>query len=66
MGSIAKHTDLSWEVPGLRAHVDVPLEDTESQVLGHGTSSGIGSAWMQARNLGSWDDGNEQPGLEDF
>jgi hypothetical protein len=26
MGRIAKHTDLSWEVPGLRADVDVPLE----------------------------------------
>jgi hypothetical protein len=27
MGRTVKHTDLSWEVPGLRADVDVPLED---------------------------------------
>jgi hypothetical protein len=26
MGRIVKYTDLSWEIPGPRAYVDVPLE----------------------------------------
>ena len=30
MGNIARHTDLSWELPGLRANVDVPLRTPSS------------------------------------
>jgi len=26
MGRIVKYTDLSWEIPGPRAYVDIPLE----------------------------------------
>lgn len=34
MGRIARHIDLSWEVPGLRADVDVPLESPAIMVSG--------------------------------
>ena len=64
MGNIARHTDLSWELPGLRANVDVPLEDTEFR--GHGTPSTVDSGWIHARDLRSWDESAAPPGLEDF
>jgi hypothetical protein len=66
MASIAKHTDLSWEIPGPRAIADVPLEDIDLQVPGHGTRSGVGSEWRDAPDFGSWDDNAGWTGLEDF
>ncbi len=56
MGSIAKYTDLSWEIPGPRAIVNVALEDVDLQVPGHGGRSGVGSEWRDAPDFGSWDD----------
>ena len=32
MGNIARYTDLSAELPGVRAHVDVPLDETEFRI----------------------------------
>jgi hypothetical protein len=66
MSSIAKRTNLSWEIPGSRAIVDVPLENIDLRVRGYGTRSGVGSAWHDAPDFGSWDDCAGWAGLEDF
>lgn len=66
MGSTTKHTDLSWEVPGPRAIVPVPLEGTDYQVPGHVTRSGAGSEWRDTPDFGSWDDSAGWTELEDF
>lgn len=56
MSSIAKHTDLSWEIPSARAIVDVPLENIDLEIPGYGTRPGLGSVWHDAPDFGSWDD----------
>jgi hypothetical protein len=67
MGDIAKYTDLSWEIPGLRAFVDVPLEDIDFQVSGDETQSGLGPELGDPPDSGpSWDDSARWTGLEDF
>lgn len=66
MSGIAEYTDLSWEIPGPRAIVDVPLENIGLQVPGYGTRSGVGSAWHDAPDFGSSDDSARWTGLEDF
>jgi hypothetical protein len=53
MGRIAKYTDLSWEVPGLRADVDVPLEDPTFLVPDLVTWAG--AEWHDDRDRGPRD-----------
>jgi hypothetical protein len=55
MGSIAEHTDLSWEIPGLRADVDLPLDDPRFLFAGLMTRTGAG--WHDDRGSGSRDEG---------
>lgn len=58
MGNIAKYTDLSAELPGLRAHVDVPLDETEFRIAGYGPWPVIrsGWAWGDAPDSGTRDE----------
>jgi hypothetical protein len=64
--SIAKYTDLSWEIPGPKAIVDVPLEDEHLQVPGYGLRPGVGPVWHDAPDFGSRGDSARWTGLEDF
>jgi hypothetical protein len=54
MGRIAKHTDLSWEFPGLRAEVDVPLEEPTIPLPSLVTRTG--TEWRDGRDPGSLDE----------
>ncbi len=55
MGSSTKHTDLSWELPGPRADVDLPLEGIAQEVPGTGTGPGE-SDWDDAWVSGPWNE----------
>jgi hypothetical protein len=61
MGNTIKHTDLSWEVPGARADVNVPLTDIEFVRSGPETSFGADAESHDALSLRSWDDTAGEP-----
>lgn len=64
MGNIARHTDLSWEAPGLRADVELPLEFL---IRRPGILPGTRLDWHGARDHGASDAGAERPwDLEGF
>jgi hypothetical protein len=54
MGNTAKHTDLSWEVPGIRAYV--PLTDIEYVRFGPESWLGVGEEPDDALNVRFRDD----------
>jgi hypothetical protein len=67
MSSTVRYTDLSFELPSLRANVEVPLEDFEFWAYRAGTSDGADPGWRDAwssvvRDENSWWPG----GLEDL
>jgi hypothetical protein len=68
MGSIAKYIDLSREIPGPRAFVDVRLKGLDRRkVFGPGIKSGADSELPGPPDLAlSWDDRAEWTSLEDF
>ena len=49
MGNVVNHTDLSREIPGLRAHVDLPLTEIDIDV------TSTGAEWLHARDNWSLD-----------
>lgn len=57
MGSTIKHTDLSWEFPGLRADVDLVLEDT-------GLGADDPGSWPRVRL--KWRDASRETGPDQF
>jgi hypothetical protein len=61
MGSTVKHTDLSWEIPSLRADIDLPFEDFEFWVPESGTGRGGNPGRHGAWDLAVWDDSAEWP-----
>jgi len=58
MGNIAKYTDMSAELPGVRAYVDVRLEDSGPWISWNRTWPVIrtGSAWRDAPDSEERDD----------
>jgi hypothetical protein len=56
MGSSIKHTDLSWELPGPRADMDLPLEGIERHQAS-GPTTGPWPEW----GPGPWDENAEWP-----
>jgi hypothetical protein len=55
MGNTIKYTDLSWEVPGVRADVDVPLTDIEVVPSGPETWLGVRAESHDELNFPFWD-----------
>lgn len=60
MGSTIKHTDLSWELPGPRADIDLPLETFERAAPRTRTwaaDSGSQDTWI----LEAWNEDPDRP-----
>jgi hypothetical protein len=64
MGKMIKQTDLSWELPGFRANVDLPLGDVEFLIFNPTITSNGDSQWYDTQDDGPRDD--DAPGLEDL
>jgi hypothetical protein len=59
MRDIARHTDLSAELPTVRAHVDVPLEDAWSGISQSRTGPVVRPVWVRLDTPGFGEPGDD-------